>query len=234
MDKQAKIALVTGANRGLGLEICKELARLGFQVILTARSVTRGRQQAEKLNKEGIKNITFLPLDVNDTNSIGTLYEQVLSTWGRLDVLVNNAGVMLDEYVSWDEDLFESMRDLKILLSRTMETNAFGPLLLGEAFGPIMRKNRYGRIVNVSSSMAQLQTMQEGHAAYRLSKTALNAVTKILASQFHGANILVNSVCPGYSADTSEKSIDTVIWAATLPDDGPTGGFFRDQRPISW
>jgi len=239
---EKRVALVTGGNRGLGLETCRQLGQLGYIVILTARHTNQGREQVDLLKGEGL-DVRFYHADVNDSNSIGSLYEYVMSDFGRCDVLINNAGILIEKADHLNEDLFERLRHDKNSLMITLETNVAGPYLLSEAFGPIMRKNRYGRIVNVSSGMGQLSEMQEGFPAYRISKAGVNAVTRIFAALYRGHNVLVNSICPGWvktdmGGQNAPKSIpqgvDTIIWAATLPDGGPTGGFFRDRHPIPW
>ena len=242
MQKEKKVALVTGGSRGLGFELCRQLGQLGFIVILTARHTAQGREQMEVLKNEKL-DVHFHDANVNDTSSLGTLYEYVLSNFGRLDVLVNCAGILVEKSASSGDDLFERLRHEKNILSLTLETNTIGPYLLCKAFCPVMRKRRYGRIVNISSSMGQLSDMQEGYDAFRISKTGLNAVTKIFAAQHKGYNVLVNSVCPGWISIDSNKpeasenimtAADSIVWAATLPDGGPTGGFFRNKKPIPW
>ena len=152
-------------------------------------------------------------------------------------MLVNNAGVLLDPRGSrFLDSKLDTYRD-------TLETNFFGPLQLAQAVVPLMKANRYGRIVNLSSGMGQLDEMGSGTPAYRISKTALNALTRILAAEFRGSNILVNSMCPGWvktgmggdhAPITAAQGADTAVWLATLPNEGPTGGFFRARKPIAW
>lgn len=242
MDKHKRVAVVTGANRGLGLASSEELAKIGYSVVLTARHTAQGKERTEELKEQG-HDVRFYPLNVDDSNSIGSLYEYVLNEFGRIDVLINNAGVLIDKVDHSGEDLYEHLRHDKNNLIQTLDTNIVGPYLLCEAFGPIMRKQRYGRIVNISSGMGQLSEMQEGFPAYRISKTGLNAVTRIFASQYKGHNVLVNSICPGWvktdmggpnAQREIPQGIEGIIWAATLPDGGPTGGFFRDKHPIPW
>ena len=229
-----KIAVVTGGNRGLGLETTRQLASAGIFVVLTSRDEIKGRTAVEQLEREGLT-VAYHVLDVAKPQSIDRLSRYVLEQFGRADVLVNNAGVFLDVRGSADP--------LILRLRETMETNVYGPLLLAEQFIPTMRKNHYGRIVNVSSGMGQLSEMQGGWPSYRISKTALNAVTRILADENKDENVLVNSVCPGWvktdmggagAEKTPQQGADTIVWAATLPDGGPTGGFFRDRHSIPW
>ncbi|MCI0397349.1 MAG: SDR family oxidoreductase [Chloroflexi bacterium] len=230
-----KIAVVTGGNRGIGLEICRQLGRLGIQVILTARSVGRGTAAAGALQAEGLP-VHFHPLDVADQMAVRRLAKTLADDYGRTDILVNNAAVYLDPGLSIAE------MDLA-LVRQTMETNFYGPLRLCQIIAPLMRRNSYGRIVNLSSQMGSLRHMGAGALAYRVSKTALNALTRVLAAELRGNNILVNSVDPGWvrtemGGDHAPRSVEegaeTAVWLATLPDGGPTGSFFRDRRPVEW
>jgi NAD(P)-dependent dehydrogenase (short-subunit alcohol dehydrogenase family) len=235
MDK--RIAVVTGGNRGIGLEIARQLARQpGIRVVLTAREEAKARAAAKKLRDEGLE-VDSHPLDVTSEMSVKTFAGWLESACKRCDILVNNAGVMLDPRGS-------RVLDSKLVTWRdTLETNLIGPLLLAQALVPLMKRNGYGRIVNVSSGQGQLSDMGVGTPAYRVSKTALNALTRTLAAELKGSGILVNSMCPGWvrtdmggagAPRTVEQGADTAVWLATLPDDGPSGGFFRDRRPIPW
>lgn len=235
-----KTAVVTGANRGLGLETCRQLARLGLTVILTSRDARKGEAAAAGLRKAGAA-VRFHPLDVTDPQSIRRLADFVEAEFGRFDVLVNNAGVFLDPVDSPEPDAASVFRAELDIVRRSMETNVYGPLLLCQALVPLMRG--YGRIVNVSSGMGQLTEMNGGCPGYRFSKVALNALTRILADELQHTRIKVNSLCPGWvrtdmggpHADRPvEEGADTIVWLATLPDDGPSGGFFRDRKPIPW
>lgn len=230
-----KIALVTGANRGIGFETCRQLAIHGLRAILTSRDPIKGQSAAESLRREGLA-VDYHALDVTDLDSIYSIYEDIQEKFGRLDVLVNNAGVYLDEGDSVFKVPMEVFRE-------TMEVNFYGSLNLCRAFVPMMRKNNYGRVVNVSSGYGSITQMGRYTAAYRISKAALNALTRIVAAEVAGKNIKVNSMCPGWvrtdmggsSAPRSpEKGADTIVWLATLPADGPTNGFFRDRKPIPW
>lgn len=232
------VALVTGSYRGLGLETCRQLAEKGYAVILTARRETEGRGAAEHLESEGL-DIRFQPLDVNDEASIGQLVDFVRGTFGRLDVLVNNAGIFPDQTPgSGREGVFNARLDT---IRRGLETNTLAPLRLTQALIPLMQGE--GRVVNVSSGMGQLSEMNGCCPGYRLSKTALNAVTRIFADELQGTGVKVNSVCPGWvrtdmggpdATRSVEEGAKGIVWAATLPDDGPSGGFFRDEEPIAW
>ncbi len=234
-DSTPRIALVTGGNRGLGLETCRQLARRGLRVILTSRNQVKGRAAAHELEREGLHVVT-LPLDVTSLKSIMRLKESVMVHFGHVDVLVNNAALYLDEGRSVFEVELDTFRT-------TIETNVYGPLALCQTFVPLMGKRGYGRVVNVSSRSGQLSSMEDDTPAYAVSKAALNALTVVVAAAARGRNVLVNSVCPGWvrtdmggprAPRSIEEGADTIVWAATLPDGGPTGGFFRDRHPIPW
>lgn len=230
------MAVVTGANRGIGFEICRQLAGRGVRVVLTSRNAAKGRAAASKLAAERLE-IDYHRLDVSSARQVAALTAFLESCYGRCDVLVNNAGVLPDPKGS------------RVLSSDTatyraaLETNFFGPLRLIQALVPLMRRHGYGRIVNLSSGLGQLSEMGAGTPAYRVSKAALNVLTRTLAAELAGENILVNSMCPGWvktdmggpsATRTVEKGADTAAWLATLADNGPTGGFFRDRKPIPW
>lgn len=239
MRTTKKIAIVTGANRGIGFETCRQLATHDIKVILTSRNRAQGEAAAAKLQAEAL-DITDYPLNVTDADSIHRLAEFIEAEFGQLDILVNNAGVLLDYAETPDESLLKAKIST---LQKTLETNTFAPLLLAQAFVPLMRKHNYGRIVNVSSGAGQLADMRSGFPTYRISKTALNATTRILANELENTNILVNSVCPGWvktdmGGANAPRSVaqgaDTVVWLATLADNEPTGGFWRDRQLIPW
>ncbi len=235
MESVLRVAVVTGANRGLGFETCRQLAQQGYQVVLTSRDEAKGEAAAEKLRRAG-GSIVYHPLDVTSAESISRLCAFVVREFGRADVLVNNAALYLDEG--------RDVLDVELEVFRTtLETNVYGPLLLCQQFVPLMLKQNYGRVVNVSSGSGQLADMGSDTPAYGMSKTALNALTLMLARRVRGRNILVNAVCPGwvrtemggpYAPRSVEEGADTIVWLATLPDGGPNGGFFRDRQPIEW
>jgi len=237
-----KIALVTGANRGIGLEICKQLAKKDYQVILTSRDEQKGLAACLQLQDEGLP-IQFHQLDVSDPKSISEIGEFLDQECGRCDVLVNNAGVFPDSSDAsannWPSVFNAPIETVRI----AMETNVYGPMLLCQAVAPLMKKNNYGRIVNLSSGMGQLTFMGGNCPAYRISKTSINALTRMVSEETLEHNILVNSMCPGWvktdmggpgaTRELSEGA-DTAIWLATLPDDGPRGKFFRDRKEFEW
>ena len=235
-----KIALVSGSNRGLGLETCRQLAAQGLTVFLTSRNQKEGKAESEKLREAG-HDVRYYPLDVANPESIQALAGHIRSETGRLDILVNNAGIFPDTFpgrTGGSNSVFDT--DPNIIRS-AMETNTYGPLMMCQRLIPLMEG--YGRVVNVSSGMGQLSEMNGCCPGYRLSKTSLNALTRIFAEELADTGIKVNSVCPGWvrtdmggqEADISpEEGADGIVWLATLPDDGPTGGFFRYREPIPW
>lgn len=234
MAESQRIALVTGANRGIGLEVCRQLAERGLRVVLTARDTAAGQAAVAQLGRAGHE-VTFCPLDVTDPAAADAARAFVEERFGRLDVLVNNAAVYLDENVSiFDVPLAD--------FTATLTANLYGPLYLCRVFVPGMRRRGYGRVVNVSSESGQLSTMGGYTGAYAISKTALNALTRVVAAEA-GPAVKVNAVCPGWvrtdmggphASLSVAEGADTIVWLATLPDAGPSGGFFQKRRPIDW
>ncbi len=237
-----KIAIVTGGNRGIGFEICRQLAEKGILVILTSRDEKKGLMACEQLQKEELP-VRFYPLDVDHAASIEKLVIFLEKEFDRCDILINNAGIFPDKKES-QEDEYPSIFKVKIeTIHRAMTTNVCGPLLLCQAVVPLMKKNNYGRIVNISSGLGQLNEMNGGYPAYRISKTAINVLTRIFNDELLRYNILINSMCPGWvrtemggpnAPRSVEEGADTAVWLATLPDDGPRGKFFRDCKEIPW
>lgn len=243
MAKQM-IAAVTGGNKGLGLSTCRKLAEKGYNVILTSRDDQKGQDAVTQLNAEGFL-INFLQLDVADPKSIANFYQQIVEQWGRLDVLVNNAGVLLDEEndTSKYKDFEKLIDHRRAIFEETLKVNVTGIYELCERMIPLMLKHNYGRIVNVSSEAGKLSSPHSYYLAYSVSKTALNGLTCFLGERLKGTNVLINSICPGWvktdmggpnAPRSLEEGIKGIIWAATLQKDGPNGGFFRDGKPLDW
>ncbi len=230
-----RVAVVTGGNKGIGREICRQLSAKGVRTILTARDVGRGRAAREALEKSG-SSALFHQLDVTDSDSIGGLAAYVEKEFGRLDILVNNAAIRTDQGTAGENVSLDILREM-------MEANTYGVLAVCQRLVPLLKKSPGGRIVNVSSGLGSLANMGGGSPAYRITKTAVNAVTRILADELKSSGILVNSVHPGWvrtdmggrnAAKSVEEGADTPVWLALLPDGGPTGGFFRDRKPMPW
>jgi NAD(P)-dependent dehydrogenase (short-subunit alcohol dehydrogenase family) len=242
MARAKRVAVVTGGNRGIGFEICRQLAKRGLRVVLTARDSRKGRAAAKRLRDEGL-DVVFHPLDVTDATAVQRLANHLRRTVGRLDVLVNNAGVYLEGGYGdgrEPESVFEEGLDT---VRATMETNLYGPYRLCQALIPLMREGGYGRVVNVSSGSGQLSRPQPREAGYRMSKAALNALTVTLAAELADGKVLVNCMCPGWvrsdmggprAPRSLAEGADTAVWLATLPKGGPHGRFFRDRKRIPW
>jgi NAD(P)-dependent dehydrogenase (short-subunit alcohol dehydrogenase family) len=231
--RNPKTALVTGANKGIGFEVARELAHLGLRVFLGARDVKAGRAAADKLGKDG--NVSFLEIDISKEESIRRAAEELARQSNYLDVLVNNAGILLDEdksALTLTADIFE----------KTLRTNTLGPWLVAEAFTPLLQKSGQPRIVNVSSGGGQLEDGADGWApAYCVSKTALNGVTVQLAATL--PKFAVNSVCPGWvrtemGGENATRSVAegaaTIVWLATDAPHDLTGKFVKDRKVIPW
>ncbi|MFD0697930.1 SDR family oxidoreductase [Paenibacillus sp. GCM10027628] len=252
-QEKPRIALVTGANRGIGREIAYQLALKGLHVLIGCRDEDKGRHTVEEMRQAGLS-VELQVVDVNDTESVKKMAETVKQQHGRLDVLVNNAGILLDHGVSV-LDVEESM------IKETFETNYFGALRMIQAAVPLMKEHKYGRIVNLSSGLGAFEVLQMqgflglkgSSSAYRLSKTTLNALTCLVAQDVAEMGIKVNAVCPGRvqtdmgratasqkipegvpAPVTVEEGADTAVWLATLDEEGPSGGFFRQRKPAAW
>ena len=228
------MALVTGGSRGIGFEVCRQLAARGFIVLLTARDGAKAMAAAKKLAGEGA--IEPLVVDVADARSIRKAAEEVAERYGRLDVLVNNAGINYDTWQTAEKADQDTVME-------TITTNLLGPWRMCQVFLPLLRKSSAGRIVNVSSESGSLANMGAGPPAYQVTKAALNALTRTLAGELRRTHILVNAVCPGWVATdmggagarrSTKEGAAGIVWAATLPANGPTGGFFRDGKPLPW
>ena len=226
-----RVALVTGSYRGLGLATAGALAEKGLEVIVTARDAVKVETALRAISGRG--SVRGEILDVDDPASIESLQQRRI---GDVDVLVNNAAVYLDES--------ESVLDVDIdLARRTFATNILGPLRLMQVFVPGMMRRRWGRVVNVSSGAGQLSSMRDYAPSYSASKAALNAMTRMVADAAEGSGVLVNAVDPGWvktemggenAPRSVEEGIDTIVWLATLPDNGPSGRFFHDREEIAW
>jgi NAD(P)-dependent dehydrogenase (short-subunit alcohol dehydrogenase family) len=235
MSKNIKVALVTGGNRGIGYALVKQLALKDFKVILASRHPEMGHEATQKLKDLNLE-VSFVKMDVDNQESIHQAAITVNERYGRLDVLINNAGVYLDEnkkLVTMDPSILE----------RTMATNFFGVYHVIRSFMPLMEKQGYGRIINVSSEYGAMSDMSyPGVGAYKLSKFALNGLTQLVAGEING-DIKINAVDPGWvSSDmggpsaprTPEQAAESILWLATIGPEGPNGMFFRDGEQIDW
>lgn len=223
------ISLVTGANRGIGREVCRQLAAFGHTVLLTARSEEAAASAAVETGAHPMR------LDVTSESDIVRVAGEISDRYGRLDVLVNNAAIAYD---TWQR---AETADLAVV-REAAETNLYGPWRLTQALLPLLRRSAHPRVVNVSSEGGSLASMGGGTPAYSTTKVALNALTRMLAAELRADGILVNAICPGWVATDMggpggrpvTEGAAGIVWAATLPDNGPTGGFFRDRRPLPW
>ncbi|QWU13124.1 NAD(P)-dependent dehydrogenase, short-chain alcohol dehydrogenase family [Paenibacillus sophorae] len=235
MSKDQQVALVTGGNRGIGYELVKQLALNGFRVILTSRDPETGYAAVQQL-KESNLDVSVMVMDVDNQESIRQSAITVNERYGRLDVLINNAGVYLDEN--------EKLLNLEpSILERTMATNFFGAYHVIRSFISLMEKQGYGRIINVSSEYGAMSEMSyQGVGAYKLSKLVLNGLTRLVAAEIKG-DIKINVVDPGWvSSDmggpsaprTPKQAAESILWLATIGPEGPSGKFFRDGTQIPW
>lgn len=241
---EQKLALITGANKGLGFETARQLGRQNIKVLVGARDETRGREAAEKLRAEGFE-AEFILLDVSDEKTHEAAVKYIEENYGKLDILINNAGIVLETLVGTPSDV--SLETLR----KTFDTNFFGVIAVTKTFLPLIKKSKSGRIVNVSSGLGSLAQNADPNwdykdvkpLAYNSSKTALNAFTVILAHELKHSNIKVNSADPGYTATdlnanqgtkTVEEGASVITELATLDESGATGGFFNDQGVMPW
>jgi NAD(P)-dependent dehydrogenase (short-subunit alcohol dehydrogenase family) len=228
------VAVVTGANRGIGREVARQLADAGYLVVLGSRGEQRGRAAAAELGGDRA-GVVARQLDVSDDASVRAAAAWVEAELGRCDALVNNAGV------DYDTDARATTADLG-RVQRAMEVNLYGAWRTALEFLALLRRSPHPRLVNVSSGGGSIAEMGAGTPAYSVSKAALNALTRILAAELRADGVLVNAVCPGWVATDMggpggrpvAAGAASVTWAVLLADDGPTGGFFRDGRPVAW
>ncbi len=225
-------ALVTGGNRGIGLEICRQLARARHAIVLGSRDPASGDEAAAGLRGAG-HDVRVMTLDVSDDESVRACADELAAGGVEIDVLVNNAGVLAEGSL---------LSGSPAPMAEAIAINLLGPYRTARAFMPGMARRGWGRVVNVSSGWGSFASGLEGPAAYAISKSALNALTVRLAREA-GPGVLVNCMCPGWvrtrmGGMTATRSVaegaDTALFLATLPDDGPTGGFFRDRMPERW
>jgi NAD(P)-dependent dehydrogenase (short-subunit alcohol dehydrogenase family) len=228
------VAVVTGANRGIGHEVARQLAERRYRVVLGSRDLGKGRAAAARIDPGG-ERVTAVQLDVADGASVTAMAAWVTRELGRADVVVNNAAILYDTWArARTADLAE--------VQRALDTNLFGAWQVTQALLPLLRRSPHPRVVMVSSEAGSLQSMSGGTPAYSVSKAALNALTRLLAGELRGSGVLVNAICPGWVATDMgggggrpvAEGAAGIVWAATLPDDGPTGGFFRDGEPVPW
>ncbi|HTQ24226.1 MAG TPA: SDR family NAD(P)-dependent oxidoreductase [Candidatus Binataceae bacterium] len=231
-----RVSLVSGGNRGIGFEVVRQLAALGHTVILGSRDLAKGEAAARAIGDGVPERVIAARLDVTDLAGVEDAVKEIDRRFGALDVLINNAAI---HYDTWQTAV---AADVEGVVRDAFETNLLGAWRMIRACVPLMRRNRYGRIVNVSSGAGAISSMGAGTPAYSTSKAALNALTIIVADELRDSGILVNAVCPGWVATEMggaggrpvAEGAAGIVWAATLPDRGPTGGFFRDRKPISW
>ncbi len=240
-----RLAVVTGSNRGLGLGAARGLAGHGYRVVVSDLAAEISDAAAASFADLG-QDALYHRLDVSDDASVAEFTDWLAAGVGRVDVLVNNAGIQGDPGIieePEDQAAASVLRADPDVARHTFNVNTLGCLRLCQALIPPMREAGFGRVVNISSGAAQLADMWGGYACYRMSKTAINALTRILAYELKGENVLVNACDPGWTrtemggamADRSlDEGADVIVWLATLPDDGPAGGYFRDRKPLEW
>jgi len=236
---QKPVAVVTGGNRGMGLATCLALAEKGFHVLLASRNLKSGKFAANDLTNQGLS-VEMVKLEVTSQFDIENLASYLQNTHGRVDVLVNNAGILIDGDLNKSTSICEVDAEV---IRKTLEVNTIAPMMLIKALLPLMRQAGTGRIINISSGMGQLSDMGGQYPGYRISKTALNVVTAIFAAELDGSGISINAVCPGWvqtdmggsNADRSpEQGADCAVWLATSAAANLSGGFYRDRQLIDW
>lgn len=237
---EKKTALITGANRGIGLEACRQLGEKGYRVMGTARSKASIDKAMAQLNGAG--DISFVQVDITNEKDIAHLKAEVASKFGKLNALINNAGIFIEKMDAANPEAGLALNASTETIRNVFEVNTLGALRTIQALSELLKENE-GCVVNVSSGMGSLKDMGSSWPGYRLSKAALNALTRIFSSELSERGIKVNSVCPGWvrtdmggsdAARSIPEGASGLVWAATLPEDGPTGGFFRDGKAIDW
>lgn len=237
---EKRIAVVTGANRGLGLETAHQLAKRGLHVILTARNPQAGAQALKRLQAQNLP-ADLRKLDVNSTEDAQALARYIKEAYGRVYVLVNNAGILPESSRDTHAKSADPLKVSPVTVMEIFNTNTLGAVRMIQALAPLMPEG--ARIVNVSSGMGALNDSGGGYLGYRLSKAALNMVTRVFATELAARGILVNSVCPGWvrtdmggaSASRSiEKGAETIVWLASAPQATESGFFWRDRKKIPW
>lgn len=240
MPTEKRVAIVTGGNRGMGLETCRQLGALGYRVLLVARDRELGEQAAKSLREQG-HDVEAIKCDLTRTDDIALLLSRLHRNSLRVDVLVNNAGIYVELAGGSVSNRISALTAQTSVLRAILDSNLLGPFALTQGVLQIMKAQGYGRVVSLSSAMGQLSDMGGGAPGYRIACVGINAMTKFFAEELKGTNVLVNCVDPGWvrthSPDATrsvEEGVVTTIWLATLPDGGPTGQFFRDKKPIPW
>jgi NAD(P)-dependent dehydrogenase (short-subunit alcohol dehydrogenase family) len=228
------IAVVTGANKGIGFECCKQLAGKGIKVILTARDIDKGEKSANNPQSQGF-NVLYHQLEVTNEKSVQDLFSFIKWKFSKLDILINNAGVYIDRGDSLSVPLS--------VIKKTIDVNLIGPWLVTKTLIPLLKMSKSGRIVNVSRRAGQLSNLTDHTPAYNISKLGLNGLTQIFARDLRKTNIQVNVMCPGWVATdmgtaiapkSVEEGVDTIIWLATSEDVDYSGKFFKDREEIDW
>lgn len=232
---QLPVAVVTGASRGIGFEVCRQLAALGYLVVLGSRDLRQAQLAAKELDASGDR-VYPAHIEIDNSVNIAQLADWIRDRYGRLDAIVNNAAVPPDRWaIAGTTDLSP--------VAEALDVNLFGAWRVTQALLPLLRSSPRPRVVNVSSEAGSIALMSGGRPAYSVSKAALNAITRVLAGELRGTGILVNAVDPGWvrtdmggaiAPRSVEQGAASVLWAVQLPDDGPTGGFFRDGEPVPW